>query len=99
MSYRRPQRNGTHAHAGTARSRRRTSGSTAGGNPRSAADTDAAAAAAADSAAGAEPPVEPGVVGHPKGTLAIVTFYAVLFAFGWLMIYLLLFVPRGTPHP
>jgi hypothetical protein len=38
-------------------------------------------------------------LGHPKGTLAIVVLYALLFALGWLALYWLVFVPRGTPHP
>jgi hypothetical protein len=50
-------------------------------------------------AGGEEPPVAPGAVGHPKGTLAIVAFYGLLFVLGWLTIYVCLFVPRGTPHP
>jgi hypothetical protein len=38
-------------------------------------------------------------LGHPKGTLAIVALYALLFALGWLALYWWVFVPRGTPHP
>ncbi len=38
-------------------------------------------------------------LGHPKGTLAIVILYALLFTLGWLALYWLVFVPRGTPHP
>ena len=38
-------------------------------------------------------------LGHPKGTLAIVAVYALLFALGWLALYWWVFVPRGTPHP
>ncbi|MGD2216221.1 MAG: hypothetical protein PVJ64_05670 [Gemmatimonadales bacterium] len=37
-----------------------------------------------------------GVGGHPKGTLAIVVVYGLLFALGWLIIYFFVFVPRGT---
>jgi hypothetical protein len=37
-----------------------------------------------------------GVGGHPKGTLAIVGVYGLLFALGWLIIYFFVFVPRGT---
>jgi hypothetical protein len=33
--------------------------------------------------------------GHPKGTLAIVGVYGLLFALGWLVLYFLVFVPRG----
>ena len=36
---------------------------------------------------------------HPKGTLAIVIAYAALFAVGWLVLYLLEFLPRGAPGP
>jgi hypothetical protein len=38
-------------------------------------------------------------LGHPRGTLAIVILYAVLFALGWLAFYVLLFLPRGAPQP
>lgn len=38
-------------------------------------------------------------VGHPRGTLAIVVIYGLLFALGWLALYFVEFVPRGTPHP
>jgi hypothetical protein len=36
---------------------------------------------------------------HPVGTLAIVGLYGLLFALGWLAIYLLVFVPRGRVTP
>ena len=36
---------------------------------------------------------------HPKGTLAIVAVYGLLFAVGWLALYFLVFVPRGTLTP
>jgi hypothetical protein len=41
---------------------------------------------------------EPGhdVGGHPKGTLAIVAVYGLLFALGWLILYFGVFVPRGA---
>lgn len=35
------------------------------------------------------------VAGHPKGTLAIVGIYGLLFVVGWLFIYFGVFVPRG----
>jgi len=38
-------------------------------------------------------------VGHPRGTLAIVIIYAVLFGLAWLGMYLYMFLPRGLPHP
>jgi len=34
-------------------------------------------------------------VGHPRGTLAIVLIYAVLFILGWLVLYYGEFLPRG----
>ena len=47
---------------------------------------------------GAEPGPLPDV-GHPKGTLAVVGLYALLFALGWLALYWFVFLPRGTPQP
>jgi len=38
-------------------------------------------------------------LGHPKGTLAIVALYALLFALGWIALYWWEFLPRGAPHP
>jgi hypothetical protein len=38
---------------------------------------------------------EPAVGEHPKGTLAIVLIYALLFALGWLLLYYGEFLPRG----
>jgi hypothetical protein len=49
-----------------------------------------------------EPSTNDGLVeslGHPRGTLAIVILYAILFALGWLAFYVLLFLPRGAPQP
>lgn len=45
-----------------------------------------------------QPTSEPGhdVGGHPKGTLAIVAIYGLLFAAGWLILYFGVFVPRGA---
>jgi hypothetical protein len=37
--------------------------------------------------------------GHPKGTLAIVGVYGLLFALGWLVLYFFVFVPRGALTP
>ncbi len=39
------------------------------------------------------------VGGHPRGTLAIVGVYGLLFAIGWLVIYFFVFVPRGALTP
>jgi len=36
-------------------------------------------------------------LGHPKGTLAIVLIYGALFALGWILLYFVEFIPRGTP--
>jgi hypothetical protein len=36
------------------------------------------------------------LTGHPKGTLLIVGIYGFLFAFGWLVLYFLVFLPRGV---
>jgi hypothetical protein len=53
------------------------------------------------SPAGAAPGTEEGPLdlGHPKGTLAVVGLYALLFALGWLALYWFVFLPRGTPQP
>lgn len=37
-------------------------------------------------------------LGHPRGTLAIVIVYALLFALGWLGLYIFGFLPRGAPQ-
>jgi len=34
-------------------------------------------------------------LGHPKGTLAIIGIYGLLFLVGWLIIYFFVFLPRG----
>ena len=36
---------------------------------------------------------------HPKGTLAIVVVYGLLFAIGWLVLYFGVYLPRGGVHP
>ncbi len=38
-------------------------------------------------------------VGHPRGTMVILVIYALLFALGWLGLYVGEFMSRGTPHP
>ena len=35
---------------------------------------------------------------HPKGTLAIVILYGLLFAVGWILLYVFEFLPRGAPN-
>ena len=37
----------------------------------------------------------PDIGHHPKGTLAIVGLYGLLFLLGWLVIYFFVFLPRG----
>ncbi len=37
--------------------------------------------------------------GHPKGTLAILVLYALLFALGFMALYFFEFLGRGAPHP
>jgi len=38
-------------------------------------------------------------VGHPRGTLAILIVYGVLFGLGWMAMFFFEFMPRGAPHP
>jgi hypothetical protein len=35
---------------------------------------------------------------HPRGTLAIVVVFGLLFALGWVAVYLFVFLDRGAPH-
>jgi hypothetical protein len=37
------------------------------------------------------------IVGHPRGTLAIVVIFAVLFAAGWFAMFLFRFMEQGAP--
>jgi hypothetical protein len=37
-------------------------------------------------------------VGHPRGTLAIVAVFGLLFALAWLTTYFFIFLERGAPH-
>jgi hypothetical protein len=37
-------------------------------------------------------------VGHPRGTLAIVLIFGVLFALAWVSTYVFAFLGRGAPH-
>lgn len=41
--------------------------------------------------------VRPDDLGHPRGTLAIVTLYGLLFALGWLALYVFRFLEQGAP--
>ena len=36
-------------------------------------------------------------IGHPKGTLAVLAIYMLLFILGWAALYFGQFLPRGTP--
>jgi hypothetical protein len=38
------------------------------------------------------------LVGHPRGTLAIVLIFATLFAVGWFALFLTRFMGQGAPH-
>jgi hypothetical protein len=40
----------------------------------------------------------PADVTHPKGTLAVVAIFGVLFTLGWLLTYVFVFIGRGAPH-
>jgi hypothetical protein len=44
-----------------------------------------------------EPDTPPG--GHPRGTLAVIAVYALLFMAGWLAIYFFTYTPRGPLTP
>ena len=37
-------------------------------------------------------------LGHPRGTLAIVLIFGLLFGLGWFAMYLFEFLKRGAPH-
>lgn len=39
-----------------------------------------------------------GDLGHPRGTLAIVIIFGLVFGLGWLAMYLWQFLGRGAPH-
>ena len=41
---------------------------------------------------------DPDDFGHPRGTLAIVAAFGLLFAFGWLAVYFFIFISRGAPR-
>lgn len=46
-----------------------------------------------------EPAVRPEDIGPPRGTLAIIVIYGLLFGLGWLAMFFFEFMPRGAPHP
>ncbi|MDH5643539.1 MAG: hypothetical protein OEY63_04995 [Gemmatimonadota bacterium] len=33
---------------------------------------------------------------HPKGTIAVIALYGVLFVLGWLAVFVLIYLPRGA---
>jgi hypothetical protein len=37
-------------------------------------------------------------IGHPRGTLAIVFIFGLLFALAWFGTYFFVFIGRGAPH-
>lgn len=37
-------------------------------------------------------------IGHPRGTLAVLGAYFLLFVAGWVLLYYFLFLPRGAPQ-
>ena len=41
---------------------------------------------------------QPEDFGSPRGTLAIIGIFGVLFLLGWLIMYFYLFLQRGAPH-
>ena len=41
----------------------------------------------------------PGPGEHPRGTLALVALYGVLFVIGWFAVYLFIYVARGPVTP
>ena len=36
--------------------------------------------------------------GHPRGTLAIVVIFGLLFVLSWIAVYVMVFLERGAPH-
>jgi hypothetical protein len=42
---------------------------------------------------------DPNLGNHPRGTLAIVGLYGLLFAVGWLVFFFLVYLPRGAVTP
>jgi hypothetical protein len=46
-----------------------------------------------------EPAAPADDIGHPRGTLAIVILFGLLFGLGWAAMFFLRFLPIGAPHP
>ena len=42
--------------------------------------------------------IPPEALEHPRGTLTIVIVFGLLFALGWVGVYVFLFLQRGVPH-
>jgi hypothetical protein len=42
---------------------------------------------------------DPSLGNHPRGTLAIVGLYGLLFAIGWLAFFFFIYLPRGAVTP
>jgi hypothetical protein len=40
----------------------------------------------------------PDNLGHPRGTLAVVVLFGLLFALAWLFTYIFVFLERGAPR-
>jgi hypothetical protein len=41
---------------------------------------------------------DPDTLQHPRGTFAIVLIFGLLFALGWVAVYVFVFLERGAPH-
>jgi len=39
---------------------------------------------------------DPDLGKHPRGTIAIITLYGVLFVLGWLAVFFFVYLPRGA---
>jgi hypothetical protein len=44
------------------------------------------------------PDPTPDDLGHPRGTLAVVALFGLLFAAAWVFTYVFVFLERGAPH-
>lgn len=44
------------------------------------------------------PDPTPEDLGHPRGTLAVVALFGLLFALAWFFTYIFVFLERGAPH-
>jgi hypothetical protein len=42
--------------------------------------------------------VQPEELGHPRGTLAIVIIFGLMFGLAWFAMYVFQFLGRGAPH-